>query len=423
MPSAASYRDAFMAFYPLYEMARLRYLNLEEARNPQRSEVNRLRHNRRLMNHTDVVVSAPNNDTLYSSARLDLRFGPLVVSTPAIRGRYYSLHFMNAYTDNVAILGRRNAGDGPVTVAVVGPGWRGPVPAHTHRVDSDTNDMWLIVRTLVDGPDDVAAVAALQDAMRVEAPRPAADYPHQRVAPAREPTPELFVAVVNEMLERNPPVGAMAEHARAGRVVGLAADGSGGWGRLPAPAREGWAAAWPALRAELLDPAIFQGRRVGAWEFPQDAAGGRTQDLRVRAAVALRAVAGLGVDEALYLWSFNDQDGAPLTGASRYRLRIVPGNLPVAGFWSVTLHEMLPDGRYFLAANPIFRYSIGNRTRGLKANPDGSIDVVLQHAPPQDTSNWLPAPPGAFRLSLRAYLPAPELVQGRLPLPRIDRQP
>jgi len=54
----------------------------------------------------------------------------------------------------------------PLKVVVVGPQWSGPVLAHGHRVNVDTNDVRLLIRTLVDGKDDIAAVVQLQKQMR-----------------------------------------------------------------------------------------------------------------------------------------------------------------------------------------------------------------------------------------------------------------
>jgi len=50
----------------------------------------------------------------------------------------------------------------------------------------------------------------------------------------------------------------------------------------------------------------------------------------------------------------------------------------------------LPD--FYLIANPIDRYSIGDRTPGLRRDSDGSLTIVIQHEQPADTSNWLPGP-------------------------------
>jgi hypothetical protein len=73
------------------------------------------------------------------------------------------------------------------------------------------------------------------------------------------------------------------------------------------------------------------------------------------------------------------------------------------GFWSITMY----GPNFQLVKNPIDRFSIGDRTPGLKYNADGSLDIFIQNAPPAGgESNWLPSPSeGVFRLNYRIYLP------------------
>ncbi|MFY9315010.1 MAG: DUF1254 domain-containing protein [Burkholderiales bacterium] len=417
----AAYRDAFIAFFPLYEMARLRYTAIEDRGNPRRIDLHRFNHLRRLLDHTARNVTAPNNDTLYSSMRIDLSRGPVLIETPRIERRYYSLQFMNAYTDNVAILGRRSAGDGPMRIAVLGPDWGGELPTHTQLVRSDTNDMWLLVRMLVDGPADIAAVAALQDAFRITALQPGTAYAPQQIRPAKDPDAAMFLAVINEFLARNPPQGAMKPRAEAAAAVGIRAGTVDAWNELDAPMRERWLALWPTLNAELRRPSNLYTRLVGGWEFPPAEVGYWGDNLLLRATVALRGIAALDLAETLYLSTFVDIEGQALDGNASYRVRIPAAGLPVRGFWSMTMYEVLPDGRFFLVDNPIRRYSIGNRTPGLVVNADGSLDVLVQPDPPAEAANWLPSPRGSFRLTLRAYLPDTALVEARTPLPRVER--
>jgi hypothetical protein len=73
---------------------------------------------------------------------------------------------------------------------------------------------------------------------------------------------------------------------------------------------------------------------------------------------------------------------------------------PVNAFWSLTMY----NDRQFFVDNPIDRYPIGDRD-ALQPNPDGSLDLLIQHEPPPSESNWLPAPAGSFNLMLRMYWP------------------
>jgi hypothetical protein len=426
-PSPQALRQAYLAFFPMYEMARLRHGLIEDPASPRRQTLNAFTHLRQLADAGARLVTTPNNDTLYSTARLDLRHGPLLVQVPAMPGRYRSLQFINAHTDNLAILGSRPGEEGALQVVVVGPGWTGPLPAHSHRVDADTHDLWLLVRTLVDGPADIAAVAALQDQMRITAPRPAEDYPRQQGAPPREPQPDVFLQVVGEFLGRNPPSGAMAREAAAARPLGLlpAAPGGSGSAALAEPLKAAWQQAWPALVAAPRDPALMSARLVQGWSYPPAEMGAADPDgrhLALRAAVALRGVGALDHQEALYLNARTDAAGAPLDGRHRYRVRIPAGGVPAGAFWSLSMYELQPDGRAFFTPNELRRYAVGNRTPGLKPQADGTIELIVQHQPPAEGSaHWLPAPPGPFALTLRAYRPAPALLRGEAPLPRIER--
>jgi hypothetical protein len=77
---------------------------------------------------------------------------------------------------------------------------------------------------------------------------------------------------------------------------------------------------------------------------------------------------------------------------------------------------------YNMVANPINRNAIGDRSE-LKENPDGSLDIYIQHdSPGQDKdSNWLPAPPDAFNLLLRIYWPKADVIEGRWGPPAVKK--
>jgi hypothetical protein len=95
---------------------------------------------------------------------------------------------------------------------------------------------------------------------------------------------------------------------------------------------------------------------------------------------------------------------------------------PVDAFWSLTMYDV-PN--YLFIDNPLNRYAIGDRTEGLQANADGSLDIVIQRDPPgpDKESNWLPAPAGPFRPILRMYNPRPEAFDdARWRLPAIRRE-
>lgn len=126
--------------------------------------------------------------------------------------------------------------------------------------------------------------------------------------------------------------------------------------------------------------------------------------------------------DAIYPISLKDADGRDYDGANNYVIRFAKGETaPVQGSWSITMY----DPQFFSVANPINRYSISPR-QDLKANADGSIDVLIQHESPgpDQESNWLPAPAGKFVLTLRMYWPDecdPSILDGTWRVPPVTR--
>jgi hypothetical protein len=85
---------------------------------------------------------------------------------------------------------------------------------------------------------------------------------------------------------------------------------------------------------------------------------------------------------------------------------------------------MYDDTDFFLVPNPIKRYSIGDRTPGLRHDGDGALRIVMQADEPSEPArraNWLPTAAGGFRPILRMYEPDEAVFDGRFELPPIRR--
>ncbi|HTP11758.1 MAG TPA: DUF1214 domain-containing protein [Anaerolineae bacterium] len=120
--------------------------------------------------------------------------------------------------------------------------------------------------------------------------------------------------------------------------------------------------------------------------------------------------------EAMYWWTNTDGAGHTLSGRHKYVMHFPAGQLPPnKAFWSITMG----DARNHFVANPINRYSVSDRS-SLAPNPDGSLDIYIQHAAPTGhESNWLPAPADNFILWLRVYLPGAAILQGKYTVPPV----
>ena len=105
-----------------------------------------------------------------------------------------------------------------------------------------------------------------------------------------------------------------------------------------------------------------------------------------------------------------------MDGSRSYRIHFAKDGMPpVKAFWSITMYGL--DG--FFVENPINRFAIGDRD-ALKFNADGSLDIYISHE--EKANNWLPAPAGAFNLSLRLYWPSDAILSGKWAPPALVRR-
>jgi len=68
-------------------------------------------------------VTAPNADTLYSAAFLDVSKEPIILSYPDMHGRYFLFPIYSQWTNVLAAPGSRTLGTGAQIIAITGPEW------------------------------------------------------------------------------------------------------------------------------------------------------------------------------------------------------------------------------------------------------------------------------------------------------------
>jgi hypothetical protein len=396
---ATAARDAYLYALPLIEMATTRARLLKSPG----AAINTLTHTRTLSDHKARWVTTPNNDTLYSSAFLDLTKGPATLTIPPLGKRYYSVAVMDMFTNNNVVLGTRTIGGEGGTFTLVGPGQASTGPNPTRIA---TPHAWLLIRTLTDGGDDLPAAHKAQDGFLLKGatPGPVAAYA------ARDAKPADYFATARALLASDPaPPTDLKIQKRTAAFLG-------------AGPFDDAAAAAGVEQARMIT--IFaRGRQtfVNGWSYPRANLGDYGQDYIYRAIVALQGLGALPVAEAMYMKAAGDDGSGTFTGDGPYRLTM-PAQLPLDGFWSLSMYEATADGQFFFTDNPLHRYTIGDRTQGLKRNADGTLDLWIGRTDPggDKTANWLPAPQsGPFALYLRAYLPRPEMLDGRFRFPAV----
>lgn len=375
---------------------------------------------------TSAGLRAPNNDTLYLSGWFDLSHGPVMVHAPDTAGRYYTLAVTDFFNE-VTHLGRRTTGTSARDFALVGPGWKGVLPDGVTAVPVKTRQVWILGRLLVDGKDDFPVALGLLrqfsaspfstsggDGASAAAEPPAAERLEPRESLA-------FFATLNRWLRENetpPDEGAlMALFDRAGFGPGVQFDVTAIDPATRRGLEKGIANARTMLGAagNVPLPDVRNG-----WIFPLGLAD-YGHDYLSRAAVAAGGYANRP-EESTYAARTVDDEGRSLTGDRRYHMHFKPEHIPPAGaFWSLTAYDARTRN---LIENPLRRYSIGDRTRGLRKNADGSLDIrISAEVPAEGSENWLPVGAGPFYLVVRIYEPGPAVFDGSYRLPPLAVEP
>src|SRR5262245_61276172 len=386
-------------------------------------------------------VTAPNADTLYTAVWLDVSKEPSILSIPDMKGRYYLFPMLDGWTDVFQDPGKRTTGAGPQKYAITGPGWSGTLPDGVKQYKSPTSLVLVIGRIYCTGtPEDYKQVHALQDQVTV-VPLSSYGKPYKPAPGMVDPSIDMKVAVrdqVNAMdarsyfnlfahlLKTNPPAAGdapiVAKLATIGIVPGQDFDAS----KLDPTIAQGMASAVKPAQERIVTwfkkgVAAGDGRFENGWLFPTKV-GLYGTDYRQRATVTWFGFGANRPEDAVYPTSEGPDADTKYSGEHRYVMHFNKGEMPpVDGFWSLTMY----DANYFFVPNALNRFTLSERNTFVR-NPDGSVDLLIQHDSPgkDKEANWLPAPAGQFVLMLRMYWPKekpPSILDGTWTVPPVEQ--
>ncbi len=375
-----------------------------------------------------------NNDTVYSIANIDVSGGPVRFDVPDSGGRYYVMQFVDAWTNNFAYVGQRATGTQAGSFLLVPPGWDGQPPADATVIRFPTAIASIVGRWAVDSEEELPAVRELQNGLKLTPSAPGRGLPR----PDGGAVEDLrFFEQLRVWSQAFPPAPRDLPVQRRFEPLGLFAAESpftDGDSELAVSLRAGIERARQTMETALRHGAgpkqngwdltyhVFDYNldyfEVGAleeeqWKLPDGPA------RYVQRALAARGgLWGNHGYEAAYAMAYVDGEGTELDGSHSYELRFAK-QPPCKAFWSVTMYD---TPNFYLVDNPIDRYSIGDRTRGLHTAVDGSLTIVMQREEPTEPerrANWLPTPAGNFRPILRMYEPEDAVFDGSFELPPI----
>ncbi|MGG5818167.1 DUF1254 domain-containing protein [Falsiroseomonas sp. HW251] len=416
---AAIAADAYVYAYSLLsvEMSRRVITNVERAETT-RAPMGQFAKLREYPTAAYRDVTAPNADTLYANAFVNVGEEPWVLSWPDMGDRYYVWNIYNAWVPVTEAPGSRTTGQKAQAYAITGPNWRGTLPDGVGRIICPTATAWILGRVYSSGtPADFRAVWALQDQFRLV---PLSSYGRSYTPPPGRVDPNIdmrrsvrdsvnaldgpaFFSLTAELMTTNPPAPEDGPMLLKLEKLGILPGRSLEVASIPPPVaramERGRRAGWERIAAHTREA----GTPGNGWII-NPANYGFATDYLARAWLCAFGIPANQPRDAVYPYTMLDRNNRPLDGRNKYVIRFPSrADLPPAnGFWSLTMY----DEGWFFVPNPLNRYTVSERNQ-LKANTDGSIDLHVQKDSPgaDRESNWLPAPEGRFILCMRLYWP------------------
>jgi hypothetical protein len=394
-----------------------------------------------------TLITTPNSDVIYALSYVDVgKDGPLVFEAPpGLQGMF--LDVWQRPITGPTIDGKTYLGDiglpGPDkgkggNFLILPPGYKGDVPDGYYVYRSETNNVFIFLRTFFQDPSDLSKAVGLMEAVKIH-PLGKKDAAKAMQYPDASGVPVNMLprtdATAFEQLQRllDSDVDAVADpdwrgmlasigivkgkpfqpNAKQRSILDAAAKSAYNMSRVLGFEDELGGVTYRLYPDRQWVNPFASGRGTDPNNYPFDVRfafndGGRTAiDQRANFFTNYYSLTpgmaypspGMG---AFYPITHKDKDGVYLTGNHNYSLHLPP-NPPAKLFWSVTVYDAanssgLQNGQPFP--------SLGSRDQPV-INTDGSVDLYFgDQAPAGKEKNWLRTPKGkGYFAILRLYGP------------------
>jgi hypothetical protein len=389
------------------------YKQAVDASDPGYTGFDKFFHQRNLADPSFTAFRSPNFDTLYSNAYLDLSRGPMILTFPGFGERWYTVSFVDFYSNATNISLRTHGGKaGKFLIVPPTSPLHGRTSYKGYRIfNVATPYMWILMRILVkDFTTDIPVVRSLQDKVKLKNTAPVGRAEFPPATQASVTTDPLKYMEILDWVQRNNghPVQEDGLVYRY-RTIGVGDLNPFKADALDAETKAGIAAGFTDAKSIIAASRSQIGVPIGTTGFVLAIPGEYGFDYLLRAVTNAVGTGGNVREENMPFVAFTDVNGQPLNGATtKYTLHLP--SAPPARAWSVTLYEAGSGEAY---ANELNRYTISDRLPGVEYGPDGSLTILIQHDRPANIANWLPAPAGPFYISIRNWQPSADLLEGR----------
>ena len=395
-------KESFAYVYPVMGMYELMY---DQIVKEHKTDFQEFMHTANVSTPETTFVPAPNNDTTYSRCWLDLRNGPVILNTPDTKDRYYTIQLLDMFSDTVDNLGKRKYGTNAHRFAIMHEDCKEQVAEDMIVIRCKTYFALAFLRVLIGDESQLTEVKQIQSGFIANA----LHKESMQALPVYDTkTKKAYLDTACKIMEI---ICTPAYDLQEKKALE----------ELKQIEETELEQCFTEMLKSIDEGGRAFGEDVQGWRIARKNIGIYGKDYFQRSVVWFKGALANVPEESLYPTTFMDADGALLDGSQhRYRLHFCKHQLPpVSQFWSLTMYIYR---NAMLSENPIHRYSLGDRSKDLQYESDGSLTIYIQHKEPEHhVDNWLPCPQEPFYMTLRLYGPSNDAIDGKWNPPAVEK--
>jgi hypothetical protein len=385
------------------------------------------------VNSNTQEISAKNEHIFYSKAYLDLKNGPLLVSLPLNNLRYYGLSLNDAFGNTFEVYGSLKNLSKEKSILIVGPDWNGTTPKGVKKImKSPTNLAWVEGYISVVDQIDLLEGKKLLETIKiakVESTTSEKSWQerHQffKVKALGNATEralamdwKTYFGYISQMLKENKvPENQqkyVADFEDLGVFPGKEFEDARVSNKKQKGIKQGFADAIELLKIEAPRQEDYY---KNGWSYNVGEGKWAARYMK-NAASAFNGFNQTYAEEIMKYKTRVDGTKQILNGNAKYKLTLKKIQLPqTKALWTVNVLQ--ENKRPF--ENPKSKYGVGNKTKGLKYNKDGSLTLYFQKdAPKGFEANWVPTPAENFELVFKVFGPGENVISGEWAPPAVE---
>ena len=424
-----AYKSAYNAYvwgFPLVTLG----LSVDEfIQNPEKAKMN----NFALLQSNSAVKSQNNEHIIYSKAYLDLKNTALLFTLPVGTLKYYSLTFTDAFSNTVEIFSSLKNPTKEKSILLVGPEWKGALPKGVKKViKSPTNLAWVEGQTSVLDKLEMAEAKKILGSIKItelDKTENAKSWKERHVFPKLKTSGnsteqalamdwKAYFAYMALILKENAiPENQkkyVADFEDLGIFPGKEFEDAKVSNKKQKGIKQGFTDAVELLKLEAPRQEDYN---KNGWSYNVGEGKWGTKYTK-NAASAYNGFNQTAPEEIMKYKTQIDGNKDKLSGGQKYKMTIKKPSLPQTKvFWTVNVLQTNKQ----VFENTKGKYGIGNKSKGLKYNKDGSLTLYFQTEIPKGfEANWVPIPTENFELVFKVFAPGEMVFSGEWAPPAVE---